>query len=128
MSGAERHRLVVEAPQPRIDAFLADAIPGLSRSRVTQLLEQGCVLVNGRVPRKSYRPAPGDVVEVEVPAPVATAVEPEPIPLAIIHEDADLLVPRSPRRHHGQRAAAPRTRPVGHRRRAATRDRAPPRP
>jgi 23S rRNA pseudouridine1911/1915/1917 synthase len=96
VSGAERRRLVVDAPQPRIDAFLAEALPGLSRSRVAHLLEQGCVLVNGRVPRKSYRPVAGDIVEVEVPAPIETEVEPEPIPLSIIHEDADLLVVDKP--------------------------------
>jgi 23S rRNA pseudouridine1911/1915/1917 synthase len=88
----ERRRFIIDAPQPRLDAWLASVLPELSRSRAAQLLESGCVLVNGTLPRKSYRPVPGDVVDVEVPAPVDTHVEAEDIPLAVVHEDADLLV------------------------------------
>jgi 23S rRNA pseudouridine1911/1915/1917 synthase len=84
--------LVVDATGERIDAWLAARLPELSRSRVVQLLEQGLIRVNDTVPRKSYRPAAGDVIDVQVPPPVATHVAPESIPLRILHEDADLLV------------------------------------
>jgi 23S rRNA pseudouridine1911/1915/1917 synthase len=86
-------RLVVEEDTgARLDAWLAARLPELSRSRVTQLLEQGRIQVNDGVPRKSYRPARGDVIVVDLPAPVATEVEAEAIPLNILHEDPDLLV------------------------------------
>jgi 23S rRNA pseudouridine1911/1915/1917 synthase len=91
-----RRRLVIDSAHGRLDAFLASEIPELSRSRVAQLLEQGCIRVNGAVPRKSYRPVPGDVIEIELPAPVPTAVDAEPIPLAVLYEDADLLVVDKP--------------------------------
>jgi 23S rRNA pseudouridine1911/1915/1917 synthase len=89
-----RHRIVVTAADEagRIDAFLAERLADHSRSRVSQLLGEGRVLVNGAVPRKSYRPVTGDVIEVVVPAAVSTDVAPESIPLHILHEDADLLV------------------------------------
>jgi 23S rRNA pseudouridine1911/1915/1917 synthase len=89
-------RIVVDAAAGRLDAWLADHLAGLSRNRVAQLLAEGRILVNGAVPRKSYRPAPGDVVDVDIPPPVASAVEAESIPLDIIYEDADLLVVNKP--------------------------------
>lgn len=96
--GSSRLRLVVEElPGPvRLDAYLADRIPELSRSRVVSLLEAGRIVMNGRVPRKSESPAVGDVIEVELPAPEPTKLEAEPIPLDIVYEDRDLAVVDKP--------------------------------
>lgn len=90
----ERVRLIVESPAPsaRLDAYIANRLPDLSRSRVAQLLKSGKIVLNGRVPRKSEKPEPGDVIEIEVPAPEETALEPEPIPLAVLYQDADLAI------------------------------------
>ncbi|HUF51212.1 MAG TPA: RluA family pseudouridine synthase [Longimicrobiales bacterium] len=88
-----QHRLVVAEPGgERLDVVLATRIPALSRSRCAQLLAQGRVRVNGAPARKSYRPAPGDVIELDVPPPVPAGIEAEPIPLDIVFEDADLIV------------------------------------
>ena len=94
----ERHRLIVEAPAPdtRLDTYLADRLPELSRSRVAQLLDAGRIRLNGRVPRKRERPTPGAVIELELPPPEPTGVEAEPIPLDIVYEDRDLLVVDKP--------------------------------
>jgi 23S rRNA pseudouridine1911/1915/1917 synthase len=90
---SDRRRLVVaDEGAPRLDAFLAGHFPDLSRNRIESLLADGRVLVNGAVPRKSYRPAGGDIIEVEVPAAVGSGVAAEDIPLRIVHEDGDLLV------------------------------------
>lgn len=89
---SERQRVVVTAASGRLDAYLAAQLPDLSRSRVEQLLADGRILVNGAVPRKSYRPAAGDVIEIDIPPAAATDVVAEPIPLDIRYEDADLLV------------------------------------
>ncbi|HSJ05670.1 MAG TPA: RluA family pseudouridine synthase [Longimicrobiales bacterium] len=93
---AGSRRIVVDAAAGRLDSWLAGHLPGLSRNRVAQLLAEGRILVNGSVPRKSYRPAPGDVIDVDVPPPVPSAVEAESIPLDIVYEDADLLVVNKP--------------------------------
>jgi 23S rRNA pseudouridine1911/1915/1917 synthase len=88
-----RHRITVSEPvAARLDAFVAERLPELSRSRVAQLLADGHVLVNGTQQRKSYRPAPGDVIDILVPAAVPATIAPEFIPLPVVHEDADLLV------------------------------------
>jgi 23S rRNA pseudouridine1911/1915/1917 synthase len=90
---AAQHRITVGSEGAgRLDAFLATELPGLSRSRAAQLVAEGHVLVNGATPRKSYRPAAGDIVEVTVPAAVPSAIAAESIPLNVVHEDADLLV------------------------------------
>lgn len=96
--GVERRRLIVESAEPaeRLDAYIARQLPDLSRSRVAKLLEEGRVRLNGRVPRKSERPTPGDTIEIELPAPEPTGIEPEAIPLQIVYEDADLLIVDKP--------------------------------
>lgn len=92
MGGEERMEIVAgEEAGGRLDSWLAERT-GLSRSRAAQLVEEGRVLLNGAVPRKRDRPAPGDRVEVRLPAPEPSGVEAEEIPLAIIYQDADLLV------------------------------------
>jgi 23S rRNA pseudouridine1911/1915/1917 synthase len=88
-----RERLVVEtADNARLDAWLGNHHPDLSRSRAAQLLAEGRVLVNGVAARKSLRLADGDVIEVDLPSAAASGIEPESIPLTIVFEDEDLLV------------------------------------
>jgi 23S rRNA pseudouridine1911/1915/1917 synthase len=88
----DRILLTVEEPGGRIDAWIAAHVPGLSRSRIAQLLAEGHILLNGRVPRKSEVPVPGDAIEVAVPPAAPSSVLPEAIPLTIVYEDADLAV------------------------------------
>jgi 23S rRNA pseudouridine1911/1915/1917 synthase len=64
----------------------------LSRNQLQSLIRAGAVQVNGRAARAAHRLRAGDHVVVELPAPRASALTPEPIPLAIVHEDADILV------------------------------------
>jgi 23S rRNA pseudouridine1911/1915/1917 synthase len=100
MSGADARAVRLEvSPEEagnRLDVVVAARLPELSRSRAAQLLAAGHVRLNGRVARKSERPAAGDVVEVEVPAPEPTAMEPEAMALRIAYEDEDLLVVDKP--------------------------------
>jgi 23S rRNA pseudouridine1911/1915/1917 synthase len=92
----ERIELVADgAAGERLDAWLAGHL-GVSRARVARWIEEGRVTLNGAVPRKRDRPAPGDHLVVHVPAPEASHLEPEAIPLAIVHQDDDLLVLEKP--------------------------------
>jgi 23S rRNA pseudouridine1911/1915/1917 synthase len=91
-AGEERLELTAgEEAGGRLDAWLAEAA-GLSRSRAVQLIEQGRVTLNGRVPKKRDRPSPGDRVVVVLPVPEPSHIAPEEIPLSVVYEDADLLV------------------------------------
>ena len=49
-------------------------------------------MLNGKIPRKSEKTAPGDQIDLELPAAQPSLLEPEDIPLRIVHEDADLVV------------------------------------
>lgn len=85
-------RLTVDSDDgERLDAYLAARLP-LSRSRITQLIEAGAVLLNGSVPRKRDVPAAGDVIELRVPPAEPSPLTPEAIPLDILFQDEDLLV------------------------------------
>ena len=75
----------------RVDQALA-AITGISRSQARRWIDDGLVRVNARVCRPSQRVQLGDALETEPPEALPSSLEPEPIALAILWEDADLLV------------------------------------
>ncbi len=77
----------------RLDAFLAGAVPEISRGRVQLLIENGQVRVNGRQEKASHKLEGGERIEVEgEPVPAPLKAEAEDIPLAIVYEDDDLAV------------------------------------
>ena len=80
----------------RLDQFLAHKVPELSRTYIQRLIEEGEVLVDGEVVRRSYRLSIDQLVEFNLPEVQAYEVEGEDIPLDIIHEDPDLLVVHKP--------------------------------
>ena len=89
----ESVRLVADAPQGRLDRFLADRLSHLSREFLQKLIREGLVRVDGTPQAKPSRPLKaGAVVEVEVPAPVPMQVLPEDIAVPILYEDEDLAV------------------------------------
>ena len=77
---------------PRLDAFLAEQIHDLSRSRLRQLIVEGHVTVDGRPARPASKLRTGQRVLVTVPEPVESRLEPQSIPLEVKYEDDDLLV------------------------------------
>lgn len=88
-----RHASLRVAPgeDDRLDRFVADRLE-LSRTRVQSLITEGRIRVDGRVPRKSERVEAGSVIEVEIPPAEEVDILPEDLPLAIVWQDADLLV------------------------------------
>jgi 23S rRNA pseudouridine1911/1915/1917 synthase len=84
--------LLVEDAGERLDSFIAEALPELSRTAVQRLIDAGEVMVNGAVPRSSYKVRRGDTVVVRIPPAQPVALSPEALPLDILYEDADILV------------------------------------
>jgi 23S rRNA pseudouridine1911/1915/1917 synthase len=76
----------------RLDRALAARLPDLSRSYLQSLIDDGYVTVAERTRKASYRLRAGEPIAVLVPPPAPIEPEPEAIPLAIVHEDADVLV------------------------------------
>jgi 23S rRNA pseudouridine1911/1915/1917 synthase len=87
---------VVGSGGERLDKWLAEQLPGHSRAEVQRWLAAGLVTAHERPLKPSYRVVTGDVIAVLVPPAEDYVVEPEPIPLAVVYEDADLLVVDKP--------------------------------
>jgi len=85
-----------EAEGQRLDTWLARRLPSLSRSRIQALIDEGHVLLDGARARPSARLRAGQAVRVHVPAPVPAEPQPEDIPIAVVHEDAHLVVVNKP--------------------------------
>jgi 23S rRNA pseudouridine1911/1915/1917 synthase len=75
----------------RIDQYLVDRVPHLSRAGVQRLIDEGLVKVNGKIIKASYHPKDGDMVEMVAPPEPISELIPEPIPLDIVYEDEHFL-------------------------------------
>ena len=82
----------VENDGQRLDAFVAAAVPELTRSAVQRLIEQGQVLLDGKVVKASYKLSAGEQVAVTIPPPEPASAVAEDIELDILFEDADVIV------------------------------------
>ena len=80
----------------RLDAFLAGAIPGLTRSAVQRLIDEGMVHLDGAVPKPSVKLRTGDRLTVTIPPPEPAAAQAEDIALEILYEDSHLVVVNKP--------------------------------
>jgi len=77
----------------RLDRALALRLPELSRSRIQQLIKDGCVTVGGATETNASRKlVPGLALAVAVPLPVAPEPAGEDIPLTVLYEDDSLIV------------------------------------
>jgi 23S rRNA pseudouridine1911/1915/1917 synthase len=76
----------------RLDKFVGDRCPELSRTRAQKLIAAGFVTVNDRPARSSFKLATGDKVDISIPPETPPPLSHEAIPLKIVYEDADLLV------------------------------------
>src|SRR5690606_4697676 len=78
--------------QKRLDRYLTDRIPFMSRTQLQRLIDEGGVTVNARKPKASTTLRLGDVVEVFVPPPPPKEIQPEAIPLDVLYEDEHIIV------------------------------------
>jgi 23S rRNA pseudouridine1911/1915/1917 synthase len=76
----------------RLDRYLTDRIPFLSRTSLQRLIGEGAITVGGRVAKASTRLRPGDEVAATLPPPPTRELAPEEIPIDILFEDEHLLV------------------------------------
>jgi 23S rRNA pseudouridine1911/1915/1917 synthase len=83
-------------PGERLDAFLRQQFPALSRGAIQRLIEGGCITVNGKPTKPTHTPRAGESVRIEWPEARPARAQPEDIPLDIIFEDEALLVLNKP--------------------------------
>ena len=80
----------------RLDVFLTERLPDVSRAAVQRLIKEGHVQVNNKAERASYHIEPGDSIQVTVPPPVPLDATPEAMGLQVIYEDSDIVVVNKP--------------------------------
>jgi len=81
----------------RLDVFVANLVPELTRTRVQQLIKtEKAVLVNEKIFKNSYNLKYGDEVCIRIPEARPLELEAENIPLDVRYEDQDMLVVNKP--------------------------------
>ena len=88
-------RIAEDEAGVRLDAFLADHIEGWSRSRLQKLIEDGEILVGGRIAKASYKLRANDLIEADL-VPASANFTPENIPLHVVFEDSTIAVINKP--------------------------------
>jgi 23S rRNA pseudouridine1911/1915/1917 synthase len=89
------HTLSVQPSQGgiRLDRWLADQLPGVSRARVQDLIAGGWVEgPSGPAGDPSRKTRPGESYQVRIPPPAPATPEPEAIALRVVYEDEALIV------------------------------------
>ena len=89
-------RVTADAAGARLDKYLAQAFPDLTRSFLQRLIEQGRVTVADAVAKPSTQLRPGQVIAVDVPPQPPATLVPEEAPIEVVYEDRDLLVVNKP--------------------------------
>ncbi|RUA35763.1 MAG: RNA pseudouridine synthase [Bacteroidetes bacterium] len=91
----EHHQIKVDPKQDllRIDKFLMDRLPNVTRNKVQKAIKDGFVQVNGETIKPNYKVHPNDAIRIALPEPPRDSeVKPENIPLEIVYEDSELLI------------------------------------
>lgn len=95
----EHHNIKVDMGQDllRVDKFLMDRLPNVTRNKVQAGIKEGFVKVNGLDVKPNYKVHPGDEISVMLPEPPRDEdLVAEDIPLNIVLEDDHLLVVNKP--------------------------------
>ena len=79
----------------RLDSYLADYLKDFSRSKISNEIKKGSVLVNSKSTKPSYTIKSGDVIEINIQDNILK-IEPEDLPLDIVYEDENMAVINKP--------------------------------
>ena len=92
-------QFIIEEEQSgeRIDKFLSEALPDLSRSYIQKLIKEEQVTVNQKNIKANYKLNSGDYLELTEPELKEPDIVAEDIPLDILYEDSDLLIVNKPK-------------------------------
>ena len=88
----KRYSLVADGQGARLDKYIVEKCPELSRTQAQKLIGDGYIKVNDRVAKAGLKLNIGDRVSIVIPPTPPSPLAPEAIPLKIIYEDNDLLV------------------------------------
>lgn len=81
----------------RVDRFLVNMMPKISRNRIQRAASSGFIFVNGEPAKSNYKVKPLDRVSMRLERPPMTLeITPQEMPLEIVYEDDWLLVVNKP--------------------------------
>lgn len=92
-----RFETAKEDENQRIDKYLAQKMPEVSRSYLQKLLKERLVFVDGCAAKASYRLLGGERIHLELPESQEPDIAPEDLSLSILYEDDFLLVVDKPK-------------------------------
>ncbi len=81
----------------RIDRYLSEKLPDLTRSYLQKLIGEDFVLQKGKPVKNGTKTLAGEQIEVTVPEAEEPEILPEDIPLDILYEDADVILVNKPK-------------------------------
>jgi 23S rRNA pseudouridine1911/1915/1917 synthase len=90
------YRVGPEDVRERLDRFVEQRIPGLSRGRIRGAIAAGEITIDGNVRESGRRLRDGQLVEVRMLRAPIEAMTPEPIPIDVVYEDEGFLVVNKP--------------------------------
>ena len=90
--------ITVEQSRPgeRLDVYLREVFPDVSRGAIQRLIAEGHIRVDGQAVKPTHTPRAGERIEIHWPEARPAQARPEDIPLRILYEDDDLLVLNKP--------------------------------
>ena len=86
----------MDEPAGRLDKYVTEHCPGVSRTQAQKMIIDGYVKVNDGPAKSGLKLNPGDRLTVSLPPPASTTLTPEDIPVNILYEDNDLIVVDKP--------------------------------
>ncbi len=91
----EHHRFEVDKGQSllRIDKYLVNIMPSISRNRIQDAADAGNILVNGKAVKSNYKVKPKDSISIVLAYPPTNfEIIPQDIPINIVYEDDDIVL------------------------------------
>ena len=94
----EKNKIVatIEDKNKRLDIFVCEKMPELTRSYVKTLIENGNILLNGKIVKSGEKLRENDEIIIEQITPKTLDLSPENIDINIIYEDDDFAVINKP--------------------------------
>lgn len=81
----------------RIDKFIADILPDMSRSFVQKLIKSNRILAGSKTVKSNYRLSNSESLTITIPTPEKLDIQPENIDLNIVYEDSDIIIVNKPK-------------------------------
>lgn len=91
------YEVASEGSGQRLDRYLAEQEPELSRSYLQKLIREGRVLADGKPAKAGTKLAAGMKILLDIPEAKEPEILPEDLPLDVLYEDEDVILINKPK-------------------------------